>query len=181
MFGAEYCVGCQGHNYHPEDKNRENRSKFIVTILGTKVTQDDLENVVRTQEENQQVESGWEKTGTTRAWKQRKRLSRPKHQTRKHISARAVQDEWRWEKDGKKLRDHSRDSARNGDYERKLNLAFVDMRQTGQRSGTSRCGWQCHLLRGNPRERDRFPGGERPSHCYHEISNLCFPPTLPAS
>ena len=61
MFGAEPCVGCQGHNYHPEDKNRENRSKFIVTVLGTKVTQDDLENVVRTQEENQQVESGWEK------------------------------------------------------------------------------------------------------------------------
>lgn len=61
MFGAEHCVGCQGHNYHPEDKNRENRSKFIVTVLGTKVTQDDLENVVRTQEENQQVESGWDK------------------------------------------------------------------------------------------------------------------------
>lgn len=123
MFGAEHCVGCQGHNYHPEDKNRENRSKFIATVLGTKVTQDDLENVVRTQEENQQVESGWDK-GRRHEGPEATETSEPPQASVEE--ARAVQDEWKWEKEGKELRDHSRDSARNGDYERKLNLAFVD-------------------------------------------------------
>lgn len=35
----------------------EDRSKFTVTVLGTKATQDDLESDVGTQEENQQVEN----------------------------------------------------------------------------------------------------------------------------
>lgn len=82
------------------------------------------------------------------------------------------------ERMGRGLRDHSRVSATNEDYERKLNLVFVEVRRTGQRSGTSQWDYQCHLLRGNPREGDRFPGGERTSHCCHEISNMCFPPTL---